>query len=566
MRSAHPEQYSGGMSTETLFVGTVLTVDDARPRAEALLVRGERIAAVGTEEEVRAAVTVPAGELEVIELGERALLPGFVEAHGHPSDTAVVLSHFMIDIRPVTLATAEEVRAAIRDGVAANPGGVVFNGWDGLLQVGLTDPTLVELDAWGRADSAGSGGSGGTDAGTPIVILHNSGHVAYFNSAAARRSGITRDSPDPAGAHWEKDAAGELTGKAFEVGTVFALLGPVLGAASNELPTLLAGYLSTLNTVGITTVSDMSWDPTKQPALDAARAAGGLTARLRLYEMSAPGARASVPLENGDALVRQTGVKTWADGSPWVGNILISFPYLDTEGTRGIGVEPGSHGSANYSRAQLDGVVEQYFPEGWQLACHVHGDLAVDRVLDTWEALLERHPRADHRLRMEHVGAMTASQFARAAALGATVSILIDHVYYWGEVLVDELFGPEHGGPWADARAALDAGLTVSFHNDGTVTPAEPLRNMAVAMTRISRGGRRIEAPGGTGVVTFDEALRAQTLGAAWQLFSEHEVGSLEAGKLADLVVLSGDPSAAAPEELARLDVEQTWFGGTRVH
>ncbi|MDO9395116.1 MAG: amidohydrolase family protein, partial [Herbiconiux sp.] len=242
---------------------------------------------------------------------------------------------------------------------------------------------------------------------------------------------------------------------------------------------------------------------------------------------------------------------------------LISFPYLDTAGTRSIGVKPGSTGSANYTRDQLADAAERYFPEGWQLACHVHGDRAVDRVLDVWEELLERRPRDDHRLRLEHVGAMTPEQFARAARLGVTASLLIDHVYYWGDVLVDELFGPEHGGPWANARAAIDAGLRISFHNDGTVTPAEPLRNMAVAMTRTSRSGRRL--PGAEGV-TFDEALRAQTIDAAWQLFSEHEVGSLEVGKLADLVVLAADPSAASVEQLPSIAVEATYLGGVLVH
>ncbi len=534
------------MSSETLFVGTIITVDESRPRAEALLVRDGRIAAVGDASELRGRA---AADAQLVDLGDAALLPGFVEAHGHPSDAAIVLSRVMVDIRPVVLATAAEVMQALHDGIAARPDGVVFNGWDGLLQTGLADPTIQQLD-----ERAGS---------TPVVILHNSGHVAYFNTAAARRAGITRDTPDPVGAHWEKDAAGELTGKGFEVGAVLALLGGTLAAAEHELPDLLGGYLASLNAVGITTVSDMSWDARKRPALDAARAAGGLTARLRLYEMSGPGVTASVPLRNGDELVRQVGVKTWADGSPWVGNILISFPYLDTAGTRSIGVEPGSHGSANYTREQLDEVVERYFPDGWQLACHVHGDRAVDRVLDCWEALLERHPRTDHRLRMEHVGAMSPAQFERAAALGATVSILIDHVYYWGDVLVDELFGPEHGGPWANARAALDAGLRVSFHNDGTVTPAEPLRNLAVGMTRTTRSGRRLPGAGG---VTLDEAIRAETLDAAWQLFSEHEVGSLEVGKLADLVVLSADPYTVAPDALPELRVLATYLAGERVY
>ncbi|MFB2596274.1 amidohydrolase [Herbiconiux sp. P17] len=534
------------MSTEILFLGSVITVDESHPRAEALLVRDGRIAAVGDEAEVRRQATTDA---RVVELGERALLPGFVEAHGHPSDTAVVLSRYMIDIRPVTLATADEVLRAIHDGIAARPEGVVFNGWDGLLQTGLSDPSLQQLDEWGGE--------------TPLVILHNSGHVVYFNTAAARRSGIDRDTPDPVGSRWEKDAAGELTGKGFEVGTVLALVGDTLAAAQHDLPALLTSYLGSLNAVGITTVSDMSWDAQKRPALDAARAGGGLSARLRLYEMSGPGVVASVAPQNGDELVRQVGIKTWADGSPWVGNILLSFPYLDTPATRSIGVQPGSHGSANYTREQLDEVVERYFPDGWQLACHVHGDLAVDRVLDCWEALLERHPRTGHRLRMEHVGAMTPAQFERAAALGVTASILIDHVYYWGEVLVDDLFGPEHGGPWANARAALDAGLKVSFHNDGTVTPAEPLRNMAVAMTRTTRSGRHLEGAAG---VTLDEAIRAETLDAAWQLFSEHEVGSLEVGKFADLVVLSADPYTVKPDALPLLEVVETYLAGERVY
>lgn len=537
-------RYSGVMGSETLFVGSIITVNTEQPRAEAVLVRDGRIVAVGGADEVSA---LAGPNAERVDLGDGVLLPGFVEAHGHPTDSAIVLSHYIADIRPVTLQTADEVMAAIRDGVTRHPEGAYFSGWDGLLQTGLTDPTMAELDEIGG--------------GTPIVIMHNSGHVVYFNRAAAERAGIDESTPDPVGSRWEKDAAGNLTGKGFEVGTVFALLKSTLGSAAAELPTLLPSYLATLNAVGITTVSDMSWDAAKTPAVDAAR--GALTARLRLYEMSAPGKAASVVPENGDELVRQVGIKTWADGSPWVGNILISFPYLDSAGTRSIGVEPGSHGSANYDRAQLDQIVEQHFPQGWQLACHVHGDRAVDLVLDTWEALLDRHPRADHRLRLEHVGAMTPEQFVRAGKLGVTASLLIDHVYYWGDVLVDDLFGAEHGGPWANARAAVDAGLKVSLHNDGTVTPAEPLRNIAVAMTRTSRSGRRL--PGADGL-TLDEAIRAQTLDAAWQLFSDHEVGSIEVGKFADLVVLAQDPYAVEPADIPDIHVTATYLAGERVY
>jgi predicted amidohydrolase YtcJ len=533
------------MSDETIFIGTVITMNAEQPRARALLARDGHVAAVGDEQQVRATA---AADAAVIELGDRALIPGFVEAHGHPTDSALVLSDYMIDIRPVTIATADAVMQAIRDGIAARPNGAYFNGWDALLQKGLSEPTIGMLDQLAPD--------------TPVVIAHNSGHVAYFNTAAARAAGIDKHSKDPVGSRWEKDERGELSGKGFEIGTLFALLRPLMTHVQSHAPSLLAAYLAKLNAVGITTVSDMSWDHAKAPVLDALRRSGP-TARLRLYEMSRPGFSASVPLVNGDDLIRQVGVKTWADGSPWVGNILLSFPYLDTPATRGIGIPPGSKGSANYSREQLDGIVDQYFPQGWQLACHAHGDRAIDLVLDCWESMLERSPRVDHRLRLEHVGAMTPAQFQRAAALGVTASFLIDHVYYWGDTLVDDLFGVEHGSAWANARAAIDAGMRISLHNDGTVTPAEPLRNMGVATTRRSRSGRVLHADE---AITVDEALRAQTIDAAWQVQADDIVGSLEVGKYADLVVLSADPYTVEPSALPGLTVDATYLAGRQVY
>jgi predicted amidohydrolase YtcJ len=144
-----------------------------------------------------------------------------------------------------------------------------------------------------------------------------------------------------------------------------------------------------------------------------------------------------------------------------------------------------------------------------------------------------------------------------------TASFLIDHVYYWGDTLIDDLFGFRHGAAWANARAAIDAGMRISLHNDGTVTPAEPLRNLAVAITRTSRTGRVLNQDEG---ITLDEALRAQTLDAAWQLQADDIVGSLEVGKYADLVVLSADPYSVAPANLPSLTVDATYLAGEQVY
>jgi predicted amidohydrolase YtcJ len=262
-------------------------------------------------------------------------------------------------------------------------------------------------------------------------------------------------------------------------------------------------------------------------------------------------------------MVRLVGVKIWADGSPLTGTISTSFPYLDTRLTRRLGLGERPRALANYSWDNLAEVVETYYPDGWQIACHAHGDLSIDMVLDIYESALTRHPPRDHRLRIEHAGAMRADQFARAAALGVTVSMLMDHVYLWGETLTDELFGPTYGDRWVAAASAVAAGLRVSLHGDPPATGENPLRNMSVAVTRRSREGR-VFAPEER--LTVDQALRAQTIDAAWQMFCDDIVGSITPGKYADLAVLSADPHTVPPEALADLGVTATLLAGEVVH
>ncbi|MBC9926255.1 MULTISPECIES: amidohydrolase [unclassified Leucobacter] len=528
----------------TLFIGNVLTLDEANPRASAVLVEGGRIAAVGEAADLRAGL--PAGA-EVVELGDHVLMPGLIEPHGHPTSSAVVLSEHVIDIRPVIVPTADEVMRRIRQGIATRQTGVVASGWDPLLQRGLVDPSRMSLD-----ELAGD---------VPIVILHNSGHSAFFNTAAARLAGVTRETPDPAGASFVREADGELAGVALEIGAVFAVAGPLLSAAYADFGELVAAELRRASEVGVTTMGDLSWNPEQAPLIAAARQQHELTARIRGYEMSHPGGSGSVPRENGDDMVRQVGIKTWADGSPWVGNVATTFPYLTNETTASMGLEPGHHGTANYDQQQITEISRAYAAEGWQLACHAHGDLAIDSVLNAWEAVISELGLTDHRFRLEHVGAMTPAQFERAAALGVTASVFVEHVHYWGDVLVDDLFG-EPGARWADAESAFAAGMRATFHNDGTVTPLEPFRNMSVAMTRLSNAGTHLDGAAG---VSLDNALRAHTVNAAWQLQSEKDLGSIEVGKYADLIVIDRDPHQVSAAELADTVVLATYLAGERV-
>ncbi|WP_137726215.1 amidohydrolase [Prescottella subtropica] len=531
---------------DLVLFGDILTMNDTVPRATAVAVRDGRIVAVGADADVAPHIGL---HTRVHDVGTACVMPGFIEAHGHPLNEAVMLGEPVVDIRPVTIPDAEGVLAAIAQAVAeAGPDGAVLNGWDPLLQKGLDEPDL----AWMNAQSPD----------TPLIILHNSGHAAYFNSRAAAAAGITADTADPEGARFGRDDTGELDGTAYEMGAVVAVAGRLLVSAASRFPELLAAECARMNAVGVTTVSEMAFDPAMRGPLAAAVDAGVLTTRLRLYETSGPARSSDVEPGEGDDLVRQVGIKIWSDGSPWIGNIALSFPYLDTPATRALGMAC-SHGHANYTGEELLDISTPYFEEGWQIACHAHGDEAVTMVLDAWEKMLAAHPRPDHRLRLEHVGAMRPDQFRRAADLGVTVSLFVDHLYYWGDVLVDDLFGGDHGGHWAAAGSALAAGHRISFHNDGPVTPTNPLRNIADAVTRTSRGGK-VLAPDER--IPVAAALRAQTVDAAWQLFGDDGLGTIETGAHADLVVLSANPLDVDPETIADIGVLATVFAGDVVH
>jgi len=528
---------------DVVITGTVLTVDDARPTAEALAVADGRIVAVGGRSDV-AGLIGPG--TRTVDVGDGCVMPGFIEAHGHPLMEAIALSDRLVDIRPVTMRDAGAVVEAVRQEVARRGSdGAYLNGWDPLLQPGLPEPTLTWLDE--------------TAPDTPLVIIHNSGHKAFFNSCAARLHGLNSDTPDPKGAKYGHDARGELDGTAEETGAVFPLLGGAVDFA--EYPAMLLAECARLNRAGLTTCSEMAFDPGFRPLVESLH--DDLTVRLRTYEISNPQMSTTATPGQGDDTVRQVGIKIWVDGSPWIGNIALSFPYLDTAATRSIGVTPGSCGCANYTAEQLREIVGAYFPLGWPMACHVQGDAGVDTILDVYEEALRQHPRHDHRLRLEHVGAIRPEQLQRAADMGVTCSIFVDQIHYWGDVIVDGLFGEERGSRWMPAGSAVATGMRISLHNDPPVTPEEPLRNISVAVTRTAPSGR-VLAPEER--LTVEQAIRAQTIDAAWQLFADDIIGSLEVGKYADMVVLSADPRAVPPEKIADLEVRATYLAGRQVY
>ncbi len=395
------------------------------------------------------------------------------------------------------------------------------------------------------------------------MIITNNGHAAYANRRAFDLAGVSAATPDPHGARYLRDAAGELTGAMEESGAIRAISAAAFVAEDDtRLTAALRRSFATLAAAGITTTSDQGCAGKMFDLYQQVAAEPGTPVRVRAYELQRPETAATLPPGAGTPMFRQIGVKFIADGSPWVGNIACSRPYRDTPTTRqAMGLPPGHCGPLNYRDDWLTAAVTAYHARGYQVSIHSHGDRAQDQALDAFAAALAAHPRADHRLRLEHCGIITDAQLARAAELGVTISFFPSHVHYWGDVL-PEMFEAEVAERWCPAGSAARAGLRFSLHNDCPVTPPLPLLNIQAAVTRRSRSGRLL---GAEQRIDAARALRACTLDAAYQLFMDDETGSLDPGKRADLVWLGADPTAVEPDTIAAIPIRATYLDGRQV-
>lgn len=535
-----------------LTAGTIITMDDAAPRAQAVAVSGDTIVAVGSLDDCRAALP----GAQVVDTGAAALAPGFVEPHGHPLISGVATQAPARSIAPWDAPTWADVEKVFTDAIATSDPETPlwFAGFDALLHAHPA-PDADELDA--------------IFGDRVTVVTDNSGHGVYFNTALIKRYGWDANPPaDPVAAHYGRNADGSLNGQGFELPALTAVTGPLMAQMGDPLLSA-AHYFAVMSRGGYTSTSDMTYDPKFAAGYEALAAAPSCPLRVSMWEMSITDTYSDpATFAVGEAWLTKAGVKLWTDGSPWVGNIAISFPYLDSEATRTAGIDPATAGGAhsmNYTREQLDAILDHAAPKGWQMAFHANGDLALDLALDAYEGALHRHGLrgTDHRWRLEHCGAGTRAHFDRAARLGVYVSLAPFQYYYWGELLDGSMFAPQYGARWAAFADAVASGACVSLHNDGSVSPPTPVVNIATAVTRRTRGGT---VHGADQAISLDQAWRAQTIDAARTLHRDHLVGSIAAGKLADFVELSADPWTIDPVTLVdQARVTGTWLGGKRI-
>ena len=527
--------------------GIVLPVDAAFSEHEALAIRGNQIMAMGTADEVMDAA---GGGARVVDLGGRTLLPGFIEPHMH----FALLAGFgsARDVGPFVEPTFEDALQALRE-VYASTGPdewVMGRQFDPSLLEPSRELTTAELDE--------------ISPDRPVFVLNASGHIAYVNSRALELGGITRETPDVPGGEFGRYEDGSPNGVLYGPSAHL----PVVLKSEQLAERMDTGFVAAGREVGdqaaalgITTLCDQATGVLSGPAeLERYRQLyeGDMKARVRAYAYSEkPGwDEAGVTPGQGDALMRLAGWKIVTDGSNQGFTGRQREPYY-TRDTRGLFyVEPDA----------LKEMVLERGRQGWQLSMHGNGDAAIDSILDAVEhASNEGVDVKALRCRIEHCSILHDEQIERMVQFGMGPSFLINHVHYWGHAMRDQVFGPEKVQLLDRCAAVEEAGLNWVSHTDAPVSPLGTLHKIRVAVVRdLWKEPDTILAPQER--VSVEAAIRSVTRNAAWQCHSEHEIGSLEPGKLADLVILESDPRKVEPTAISDIKISETWMDGRQVY
>jgi len=527
--------------------GTVLPVDAGFSEHQAFAIQDNKIVAVGSNETILA---MAGKNAEQIDLQGRTVLPGFIEPHIH--FTLLSLISDWHDIGPLKYKTTDEVLAALSKvaGDGKSSDWLLARQFDPSLQTGPAMLTTRELD---KVSST-----------RPIFILNASGHLAYVNSALLNLSGIKKDTPNPPGAEYYRYDDGAPNGAMTQKAYISILLSNEKVKQSFAQGSVESGIKvgDEAASLGITTLCDMATGGASGYGefenYQQMFATGRMKARIRsyLYSESADAwDKSGVKPGHGDINVRIAGWKIVSDGSNQGFTGRQREPYLHSH----------NHGLYYVQPNELKQMVEKRGKQGWQLAIHGNGDAAIDSILDAIEAASKAGiDMKSLRCRIEHSSILHDEHIARMKDLGVSPSFLINHVYFWGQTMRDNVFGPEKVQLLDRCASVEKAGLKWSMHSDAPVSRMGTLHKIRVAVARdLWKEPGNVLAP--QEKVSVESAIRAVTINAAWQCHSEQEIGSLEKGKLADFVILESDPRKVKPTEISDIKVSETWMNGKQV-
>lgn len=526
----------------------IRTMDRNRPEATHVAIRDGHILAVGNRSDMDAW-----GPSEIDDrYRDKVIVPGFVEGHAHVMAGGIwqyVYAGFHPRVDPEAklwpaLTAIDDVIARLREADAALAPGEPLVAW-GFDPIFLPSPRLDRhhLDA--------------VSTSRPIAVIHSNFHLLTANSTALSAAQFSRDTNIPG---VDKAADGEPSGELQEMAAMF----PVMRRMGVDFAEMSSGedglraYGAVARMCGVTTVTDLFAAISDADVAELTAVTGDPDFPVRLVPaLNAMNGRPAEIAERALALrekssekLRLGAVKIMTDGSIQGFTAQVQWPHYFKGPNNAIW---------NIAPDQLAELTDVVHRSGLQMHIHVNGDLASQVTIDALERTLLKYPRGDHRHVLQHGQMIGEAQFRQMAGLGLCANLFSNHIHYFGDKHFDTTLGPDRAMRMNAARSALDLGVPLAIHSDAPVTPMGPLFTAWCAVNRLTGNGAVL---GETQKISVAEALHAITLGAAYTLKMDREVGSIECGKRADFAVLEQDPLTVDPIALNDIGIVGTVLDG----
>ena len=536
--SRFPSRFTG--KADQLVFGSIATGNSAQPTAGGMAIKDGSIVALGSAEDLEG---LRGTDTETVEVGDRVVVPGFVEPHMHLWSTVLVDPY--INCSAIENSSFDEVIERLKAGLQGLGEGEWLRGqlYDPSLFPGEPDLDRSILDQISTTH--------------PIAVLNASMHYLYVNSKALELAGLTGETPDPEGGKYYREN-GELTGVLGEPGAIIPMIGHMPQMDQAQLAQGLLDILNKAASQGVTTAREamtgIVLGMAELPMLHQINDTSRLPVRVSTAQASLLGIQkwidAGVTPNVGDDMVRAVAWKIVSDGSNQGRSGFQRKPYIGTDNC----------GEANMTPEELTAIVREGHEAGWQIMLHANGDAAIDEALGAFETVLDGTSGLELRHRIEHCSLAHPEQITKMAELGISPSFLMNHLYYWGKALRDNIVGPEAAENLDRLGSAVKNGMRPSLHSDYSVSQIQPLLSARTAVLREMRDGG--EVLNASEKVDPPAALRAITVDAAWQVHGDDR-GSLEVGKKADFAILSANPWTSDPSTWADIKVHETRIDGT---
>lgn len=531
--------------------GVIITVNDKQPKATSLLVEDGLITAVGDTDNL---MSFKDDMTELIDLQGHTMLPGFIDGHGHICNIITSLPTILPPPNGIVDSKENLIKALstmVKEKQFLPTGWLIASGYDNAFFENGAHPTRDELDQ--------------VSTEIPILIFHASGHVGTANSKALEIAGWDENTPDPEGGALQHDPEtgklnGILKGKAvLNLGFGYGLNGLTIEDQANDFVKTQKFYAS----MGVTTAQEGGTFPENMDILRYCQSHDMIMLDIVSYPVLETASYLipdDSPSQHYEKHIKICGAKVVGDGSPQAKTAWLTEPYYIPADNEPVDYK----GLSMFSDEQMLDFCRQVMRHNWQLLVHCNGDAMGDQFIRCYQqAKAESGNDSDLRPVMIHAQTVREDQLDQMKELHMMPSFFHDHVFYWGDFHYSSVFGPERGSRISPLYSAQRREIPFTLHNDPPVTPINPIFNIHIAVNRRTRGGMVL---GPEYTVDVMEAIRAVTIYGAYQYFDENIKGSLEVGKMADLVILDKNPLSVPKDKIKDITVLETIKEGITIY